>query len=551
MNPYRRDWADVESATYSEPDLPHYRGNPLISALPVQGGDEALLRALKCDPLFHPDQRRLDTYKRMEMLKTLATFMVPMQRHLSLARYIEATLRQGYVGREPNTPSYIAKLNEIHRQRRDEFTPVMGNTGASLAGALIGLSGTAKTTALRLIQTLYPRVISHSDLGIEQIPFVPMDFPADGHSVRGPILSICRYIERWLPDTQYATRLLRKNMTVSQLLAEAKSVLLRHYVGMLIADEVQNSQNAPKDKAYLAALLVQLSNELGMPILFVGTNNAIGVLSNTLASTRRSLTPGLTYWDRYLWHEPRPDGAPIPGDEWTPFFKGLWRQQWLRNPVPYSPYLSKVVHDECQGVPDLAIKLFHMSQHAAMLDGTETLSPSLIMAVAGKELASIAQMLEAIRTGNPELLARHDDLRPLRLRAGNFGPEFWASPETTVRGAGIKADHAAFAPSIADSLQGVGVPAHASHELAARVAEEHPRANAVQGLRIALGKLGGKRPVKSKLEPDKLQVALDDLTLAEDLRQGLKRASANKSSVVDELKAMGVIPNLYEIFELT
>lgn len=548
MTPYRRDWQSLECANYCVPPLPHHQGNLLIEALPPQGNDQALLQALRCHPLFHADQRNLDSYNRLAMLETLSNFFVPMRRHVALARVLEARIRHGYLGRAPDTSTYISKLNELEAARRARSDAFMDNCGANLSGALIGLSGTAKSTTLGVIQKLYPRVIEHRDLGILQIPILPFNFPADGCSLKGPLSSIFTTIERWAPDTQYASRYPLEKVNVSQLPAMLAAVLLRFNVGLLVAEEVQNSQNAPKDKPYLAALLEQLSNSLGVPILFVGTNRASGVLSNTLAVTRRSLTAGLEYWDRFVWHEPPPDGSPVPGDEWTPFFKALWRQQWVRTPLPYSPAISKVVYDLCQGIPDLAITLFKMAQYQAILDGTETLSIEALQAIAARQFAPISKMLEALRSGDQKLLKAFDDLTPLKLRPGSVGPEFWAESDTTVRGAGVHAGDPAFSNSIADGLQAVGVPAALSHQLAVEVEAEHPTANAVTGLMHATKKLRTTRRRKTKTKS--VAPELTTVSRPDDLRQALLRAKASDTNVVHELKAMGAVPKLDDLLGL-
>lgn len=548
MTPYRRNWKDVEPATYSVAPLPHHRGNLLIEALPPQGKDAELAEALRWNPPFHPDERGLDNHLRLAALETLSNFMVPMERHIALARFIEGRIRHGYLGRAPETAAYVARLNDIERSRQDRTADFMDNCGANLAGALIGLSGTAKSTTLANIRRLYPRIIDHEALGIYQIPILPFSFPADGHSLKGPLASILATIERWAPDTQYASRHSLDRVNVSQLPAMLAAVLHRFNVGMLIADEVQNSQNAPKGKPFLAALLEQLSNSLGVPILFVGTNRAGGILSTTLASARRSLIPGVEYWDRFSWNEPNADGTPVVGDEWTAFFRALWNQQWVRNVTPYSPIVSKTVYELCQGIPDLAITLFKAAQYEAILNGTERVSITSLKAVAARQFAPIARMLRALETSDHQLLAEFDDLTPLRLRPGSFGSEFWAGSNTTVRGAAVHAGDPLFANSVADGLQAVGVPAGLSHQLAAEVEFEHPTTDAVGGLRFATKKLRTRRANRPKEK--QAPVDLGDVREPEDLRQALLKSRTTGAPVVDELKAMGVVPNLAELLGL-
>ena len=546
---YRTDWKVLEEASYVEPLQPHLRDNPLIEALQPMRADADLFRALRSKPPFHADQRSWDTYQRLPMLHTLSDFMVPMQRHISFARYVETILRHGYIGRGPNTKRHVDVLQQIHHLRQEgPASDLTQPTHASLTAAFVGLSGTAKTTIIRIVSRLFPRVIYHPGLRIWQVPILRTEFPADGHSIKGPLLAIYKTLESWLEDADYATRSSQlKRRTLGDLPSDLAGVLHRHFVGLVVIDEVQNARHAPKDKASLAALLVQLSNVLGVPVLFVGTNQVRDILSDTMASGRRSLGLGLSYWDRYLWHDPSKDGATPPEDEWTPFFRVLWQHQWVRNPRPFSTATSAVVHDCSQGIPDVAIKLFVAAQRRAMDSGQEEVTDALLRSVATVELKPIEPMLHALRTGDQKLLEKYDDLAPLRVRDGNLDPSFGTRTVPMVRGVAVTPDSPLFEETLVDAMQAIGVPDTTSNEVAEEVAREHPKVDAVRGLQHALAKLRPPVPRRQPEDEDDPLPPLPENVQPGDLRHALVMARKQGKRVVEVLPEIGLVSDMKDL----
>lgn len=111
-------------------------------------------------------------------------------------------------------------------------------------------------------------------------------------------------------------------------MGHAARLLCLHQVGLLVVDEIQNLENSPKNRQSLMSLLVSASNDLGVPILFIGTNKARRILSLDFRQARRSIGQGFTYFDRLS------KGSPQEPGEWEDFVSALWRFQWLRNPSP-------------------------------------------------------------------------------------------------------------------------------------------------------------------------------------------------------------------------
>lgn len=470
----------IYEAEYKKQRIPQYQGNPLIEALRLPMDDDTLNEELFAMPEFSPEQRSWSAGERMQMVAQLASFMLPLPRHFNLAHGIDALMRQGYVGRIPRSAASHNVFGKLHEQLKKKTTfSTCGNITAQLTSTLIGLSGAGKTTTVKRIQALEHEVIHHPEYGIYQIPYLHIETPYDGASVKGLAHSIFRKVDKLLPEAGYADQYGRNGSAGAEtLMNHAARILHMHCVGLLVVDEIQNLENSPKNRQSLMSLLVSASNELGVPILFIGTNKARRILSLDFRQARRSIGQGLTYWDGLK------KGAPGNPNEWEDFISILWRFQWVRNPAALSPFLSDLLYDYSQGIVDIAIKLFAACQIRAMLDGSETITGQLIADVAKRELSMVAPMIDALRRNDIHALQACDDIAPLNLE------HLLKSVQQTyagrkVRGATIGTDNELFVPTVAAALEAVGFAPEAANDMAENVASTGA-SNAVDGVKKAL-----------------------------------------------------------------
>lgn len=526
-------------ANYIAQRIPQYRGNPLIEALPPSLDGEALLEALFTMPEFSPEQQSWPLHERMQMLAQLASFMVPLPRHLHLAHSLDALMRQGYIGRIPRSAAshrIFGKLYEQYRQR----TTFSTNSGvvAQLSSSLIGLSGMGKTTTIKRLMSRIPEVIHHPDYGIYQIPYLHIETPYDGASVKGLAHSIFRKVDNLLPEAGYTEQHGdKKGVGAETLMNHAARILHMHCVGLLVMDEIQNLENSPKNRQALMTLLVSASNELGVPILFIGTNKARRILSLDFRQARRSIGQGLTYWDRLR------KGDQANMDEWEDFIGILWRFQWVRHPVAQSAFLTDLLYQHSQGIVDIAIKLFAASQVRAMLDGSETLTGQLIADVAQRELAMVAPMIDALRRDDVDALQACDDIAPLNLEYLLKQVELSYAGRKT-RGSAIKPGNELFVPIVATALEAVGFESEVATSMAENVAHTKP-ANALDGVKKALtGATSGRKAKATKTVKPPQPVTYPP----GDYRNALQ--TTGKETVFQRLGSLGMLPDLDRVLAL-
>jgi hypothetical protein len=465
-------------AIYTQQRIPQYCGNPFIEALPTTLDDDALLESLFKAPEFAAHQREWSKSERLQMIAQLSSFMVPMDRHLRLAQQIDTLIRQGYVGRAPRTAESLkvfAKLYELQKAGKT-FDSSSVQLTAQLSSALIGIPGMGKTTTIRRLLARVPQVIFHPTYNIYQVPYLHIETPYDGASVKGLAESIFRKVDALLPDANYGKQYSKQGSGAESLMNHAARILHMHAVGLLVVDELQNLENSPKNNDALMTLLVSASNELGVPILFVGTNKAERLLSKDFRQARRSIGIASTYWDTF-----QKGNFEEPG-EWDDFLSVLWHFQWVKQAVPLSPYLSDLMFHHSQGVADIAIKLFAIAQTRAMYDKSEILTGALIENVANKELARVMPMMEAIRRNDVRALASYRDISPMNLDAllTDVATQFSGR---AVRGATITGNNPMFAPTVTAALRTVGFALNDAQALAESVSSS---SNVLDGVQKAL-----------------------------------------------------------------
>lgn len=392
-------------ADYQDPLLEDYRGNPLLEALPAIWDDKTVVNKLASKPIFQVSERDLPVHLRLHCVQRISRdFFRPLSRHLELQSSISRLIRDGYVGRNPLTPNYAFRARkdayELIMQGNTSGYPV--NTPTSAGFALVGISGIGKSSSLLRILQMYPQVILHRKYQGQDMPapyqivWLKMDCPHDG-SIRGLCLNFLLAV-----DSLVGTKYYKKNATKNPdellpLMAQAAAV---HCLGVLVIDEIQNLQEAKDDRAaQMLNFFVQLVNTIGLPVILVGTYKALPALNGEFRNARRNSGQGDA-----TWHHFKKD------DEWTWLLQGLWKYQWTNNKVDLDPTFIDVMYDESQGISDIAIKLFMLTQWRALDKEIDHITPELIRSVAKDRLTLIRPALEALRSGKKKQIQKFADI---------------------------------------------------------------------------------------------------------------------------------------------
>lgn len=401
----------------NEPDLPwrerrgpcgiaEYDGNQFIRVLPPPPSSEECFEFLRSDPPVNEAERLLAPHLREQLafIRVKQAF-IPVTTQLRQAQLIDLLIRNGYAARNPSLGRYQAGMTALARARTADAGPKAskrkaGGTADSMV--VLGPSGIGKTTLLWRMLEAYPQVIQHCDerLGIvTQIVWIRVEAPADG-SPRQLVLSMFHEIDKLL-GTDYVQRL--GSLPREQLLLKAQETCALHAIGLVAVDEIQNLANSKAGPEDLMSFLTSLVNVVDVPILMIGTMAAVDMMTSGFRTARRGEGIGSIVYE------------PMKNDsEWKEFVKRIFRYQWTTTPTDPTPELADVLWDESQGIIDIALKLFVLSQMRAIRLGargrSEAITAGLIRVVAKESLRLVRPMLDALRRKDWKALARYEDL---------------------------------------------------------------------------------------------------------------------------------------------
>jgi hypothetical protein len=382
-----------------------HQGNPLIAEI---NGFPHSMKQLYAAVARVPDeptdrQRGEDKLVRVVSLATVNDLYVPSERDLEAATTVVAMLLKGLTDRSP-CPKYWSQQKVICAALGGVGNRGPGTGAASLA--IIGVSGTGKTSAMENLLNSIPQVVEHDQvknplLPRHQVVWLKVTCPVN-RTPRGFITQFFAQIDELL-GTTYQRAHAREND--DQMIASMGSVARTHFLGVLVIDEIQNAVGASKDtERRLLKLFVNITGILRVPIVFVGTPKSQEVMNSELAHARRMFGPR---WMPYAAEDP----------EWRHFLEVLWKYQFTRTCRPLDDALRATVHDLTQGIPALAKALFVLTQKQLILhsvkEDKEIITPELLRATFERAMKSVAGAIHALRMGKSHEV--YDDLLPKTL----------------------------------------------------------------------------------------------------------------------------------------
>lgn len=394
-------------AEYLPQAIPEYKGNPYLEALPPIIPRQQTVRQLASYPPFNSEERNLDSHYRLHFLRRLFQVFQPLPFHLDLESRISMAIRQGYIARNPLKPQFAKSLREGYDviQNGDwENSYTESYRSTNLGFSLVGISGMGKSTALYQILRNIPQVILHREYnGIKfsgyQVTYLKLDCPMDG-SIKGLCIDFFIKIDN-LIGTQYYKKFGTSRRSTDSMVTSMQQVCQHLGCGLLIVDEIQNLSLAKSGGAEkMLNFFVSLNNNIGIPLVTVGTPKVLGVLQGQFRLARRADgSQGSLFWERLKKDQ-----------SWDLFINGIWPYQWTKKQTPIDKELNDTLYDESQGIVDVAVKLYAMAQIHAITTSKEEITSRIIRQVAAENLKMTKPMLESLRTGNLRKLAQYEDI---------------------------------------------------------------------------------------------------------------------------------------------
>lgn len=396
------DWVN-DSPQYHDYPIPELQGNPLIACLrpPPADVNEASLRLFQF-PCFKENERALDARMRMLLPARLLHFFVPNQQHLEIFGHIQRQILNGYVHRNPMK---LEGQQLLHNAgiRGSRCGPVSPSTISFVQGP----TGQGKSALMRAIMSaLGPAVIRHSrfmnaPFTEVQIVFLMRNVP-DQCGPKMLAKAFGDHTDELLQKNLYAKLFADRSMTRTDYVSLLRKIVANHHVGALIIDEFQNlSLAGTLGQRELIALLVNIRDELGVPIVLVGTYKAANVLADNASTARRLVEGG--------FHDlQRPKSA--EDADWRDFCEVIWEYQWVRKPLTLTEDIISVLYDISQGITGIVLQVFTTAQVEAIGSGVEEVNEDLLRSVWQRRFEPLHKIIDALRSKDPTVLSRYDDL---------------------------------------------------------------------------------------------------------------------------------------------
>jgi AAA domain len=401
----------IVDAIYSNQIVQDYESNPLIEALPPILTENDVIEQLSVFPSFNENERKLNANYRLHCIQRLFQYFQPFEKHLDLEQRISRAIRQGYLHRNPMEREEVTRVHESYKAIKEGKFLKNYQTGTKRTAAgftIIGLSGIGKSTAIERVLSFYPQIIKHQEymgklFHFTQICWLKLDCPFDG-SLKGLCMSFFSELDRLL-GSSYLTKFGSQKNTTDLMMQRMAHLASRHGIGLLIIDEIQHlslSKSGGSDK--MLNFFVTLVNTIGIPVLMIGTNKAISILQSEFRQARRGSGQGDMVWSQ------------MPKDDtWELFVEGMWEYQWTVKSTEYEKEFTDILYDESQGILDIAVKLFMLSQIRAIATGEEKITKQIIKQVSRDSLRLVKPMLEALKSGIPSKIAKFEDIRPIDM----------------------------------------------------------------------------------------------------------------------------------------
>lgn len=397
-------------ASYSPDEyIEEYKNNPFIEALPPILSQEDVIERLSVYPSYDEKEREYDTKRRIHLTQRLYQYFQPLSLHFDLEDRFSRTIRQGYLSRNPLSKDYASSLKNGSKVVKNPSLGFNNTDFRSTASGftIMGVSGIGKTTSIDRVLSLYPQVILHSDyngvdLNLLQISWLKLDCPYDG-SVKALCINFFAKVDSLL-GTQYSMKFTSGQNTTATMLPRMAQVCTLHGIGVLVLDEIQHLSTRGGSEQLLN-FFTTLVNVIGIPVIMIGTMKALGALQGQFRQARRGSGQGDMVLDRME-----------KDDNWDILIEGMWEYQWTKTPTELTEELKDVLYEESQGITDIAIKLYIMAQIQAMTSTKkEIITPAMIKQVAKSNLKLVKPMLDALKSGNLEKLAKYEDITPVDI----------------------------------------------------------------------------------------------------------------------------------------
>lgn len=427
MTEYRASRLDIskiiatpaEDADYTPSSRRIYAGNPLIEAIaPPPANSIAAATRMSLKPLDYDTKQvaGMSQRERLDRIDDLDDLHVPTGWHTDKEQRLTAILLKGLRARNPLTPEGAMHLVSGGKKLSVWQDPAQRPEGSICL--ILGMSGMGKTSFIKGVARCWGGpVIQHrkykgKDFFETQIVYLKVNCPAD-RSLKGLAANLIFSVVQLIgPDKELHGLLLNKQVTANILCTALRYLIANYHIGLLVIDEIRNlflrSKNPSHDNfkpedSEIVAFLLNLRDELKIPIILVGTPE-VGEHFDTSLSMNRRLTR-----DGAFELNP-PSDADDP--DWKLLCEKAWEYQWTLKHAKLTDDLMSTLFHCTAGIPGVLIALLQSAQRLAIQLEPEIkcINKDLVMQAYNTEFKRLHPILEGIRENDATAKARWNDI---------------------------------------------------------------------------------------------------------------------------------------------
>ncbi len=381
-------------ARYIKPKIPGDKGNKCIEALPYPRDEDSVMSAYRKTIVGYDRNKILKKSKLDKMMwaDELRIYRFPLPYYGELEDLFYRCMVNSYRSRRRmyGEPYTYTEINE--EQQMDSI--LVGEARCSTASgfAMVGLSGSGKSTGIEILTDRYPQVIVHqSDNGHwKQIPYLVVNMPANS-SFDGLYREIGKSIDRALGNIMpYYENIIRKATGRPNKLKEVERQIEMFSVGVLIIDEIQNMDfDSTREGSYDS--LLTIANETKVGLVLVGTNEAKWKMTPELRTARR--IGNVINSDKYCRNK----------EFFRLIVEDLFQYQCFKEIVPVTDELVDTLYEMTFGIIDQLVGLFIcMEEEYVYRDSKDKINADFVRKVEKKYYPGMLDVLSATEVSEEE-----------------------------------------------------------------------------------------------------------------------------------------------------
>lgn len=502
----------IEVKKYYPSANPIFRGNPLIEAWP-QLTEDSIGSILTCSVPFEKVEKSHSAELRMDYTQRLLNFYLPLDQQVSFIRRLWSLICTGYVHRmslqKTITSDHFYDFLDSIEAGTNSAPPDSNILDSMWSALLIGTPGCGKSSIVkRFFRTIAPGLLYHKRTHKFQLLHVYVEARKNGsakalaQAIFHELVKAAKATELPFPHLNSEPRSLAAYQTAIEALASALEV------GIIVIDEIQHlSRKTAKSDEDAMKFLTGFINHLGVPILMIGTWEALPLLTSEMRIARRAVGPADGQFVRMQL-----------GDDWRIFVHGMFRYQFTTKHTEPYPQLTDRLYFHSAGIPDITLKLFVVAQLEAISSGEELITIDLLDRVAEEHFAPVLSAINMLRDGRRDAEGSAD-LEPVDLNKHMKAIAAEYAAKSAIERGREKDNSEELLSAVINSLLEAGIPDVAARQLAESSVSRSGSFGIAEHVSHALSKvIKGPKPTRSRKqkqidEVDKRFQELDELDI--------------------------------------